>query len=120
MASFGKQQERLEIRAIQTLHRFCGPTSSGGGRSPIIGIDELRMGLRATHRDENRVEPEARHDFRRRSRPITQNIQGQPRCGLWLNVNLLRIPLLDRFELCFLWHHGYYSSEAMGIQEPAP
>ena len=39
---------------------FADPHHQEGGRSPIVAIDELGMGLWPTHRDENRVEPEAR------------------------------------------------------------
>jgi hypothetical protein len=39
----------------------------GGAEGGLI-VSELRMGLWPTHRDENRVEPEARGDFRRSCR----------------------------------------------------
>jgi hypothetical protein len=66
---------------------FADPHRPEGGRSPIIAIDELGMGLWPTHRDENRVEPEARGDFRRSSR----------RLGNWRNPRLSNALSAPRF-----------------------
>jgi hypothetical protein len=44
-----------------------------GGRSPIVVVDELRMGLWPTHRDENRVEPEARSVHHAQHKALKRN-----------------------------------------------
>src|SRR5258708_6320452 len=46
------------------------------GRSPIVAIDELRMGLRPTHRDENRFEP----------KPLRLNWRGTAKTGATLDL----------------------------------
>ena len=65
-----------ELQAIRTLHPFCRPPSSGRGRSPIVAIDELGMGLRPTHRDENRFEP----------KPLRSNWRGTAKTGATLDL----------------------------------
>src|ERR1700737_4245986 len=75
-AGIGNAGDRSRVTGNPNLTPLLPTHIIGGGRSPIVAIDELCMGQRPTNRDENRVEP----------KPLRSNWRGTAKTGATLDL----------------------------------